>query len=138
MGFFTENKEVRVQGFVLKLVNNNCPELRALMEGPRIDSRVNLLVVVMVVPLENDQIQKGQTLMAVTKEFSNSGVAVVLERPRGFDQVVLGFRVDGEMTFVKAQAKHLSPMGGGFHQLGLQMLEVVHPTDYPGLETMSF
>ena len=61
----------------------------------------------------------------MTKDFSNTGVAIVLEQPLGLEQAILGFRLDGEMTFVRAEAKHLNPMGGGFFQLGFQLLEVV-------------
>ena len=35
MSLFRKNKDRWVQSFILKLVNNNCPDLRAMMEGPR-------------------------------------------------------------------------------------------------------
>ena len=46
--------------------------------------------------------------------------------------------MDGEMAFVRAEAKHLNPMGGGFFQLGFRLLEVVSAGDYPGLESVNF
>ena len=52
--------------------------------------------------------------------------------------MILGFRFEGEMTFVRATARHLSPMGGGFYQLGFYLQEVVSLGDYPELEMMSF
>jgi hypothetical protein len=138
MSLFSRRKDQAVQSFVLKLVNNNCPGLMARLEGPRVDSRVNLVVVVMVVPVQNGRIQADQAFTAVTKEFSNTGVAVVLDSTYPLDQAILGFRYEGEMTFVRAQAKHQGPMGGGFHQIGFQMLEVVLPSDHPELEGLSF
>ena len=137
MPLFTKNRDTRVKSFVLKLVNNHCPGLKALAEGPRLDSRVTVVVVVMVVPVDNGQIQVGRAFTAVTKEFSNTGVAIVLERPSGLDEALLGFRFEGEMTFVRAKARHLSPIGGGFFQLGFRLLEVVTPADYPKLESLS-
>jgi hypothetical protein len=137
MQLFAKNREAKVKSFVLKLVNNHCPALKALAEGPRIDSRVVVVVVVMVVPVENGQIQIDRAFTAVTKEFSNTGVAIVLERPSGLDEALLGFRLEGEMTFLRAKARHLSPMGGGFFQLGFQLLEVVTPADYPKLGSLS-
>jgi hypothetical protein len=137
MAMFSENKQKRVQRVVLKLVNNHCPELKASMDGPRLDNRVNLMVVVMVVPLENGKLQLDRAFTAITKEFSNTGVAVVLDQAQAFDEVVLGFRFDGEMTFVRSKAKHINPMGGGFYQLGFQMKEVVSTGDYPALDTLS-
>ena len=138
MPLFAKKKQLGVQSLVLKMVNNNCPELKALMEGPRNDSRVNLVVVVMVIPFEKDRLFVESAFTAVTKEFSSTGVAVILDRPRGLDQVVLGFRFEGEMRFIRAQARHLNPMGGGFSQLGFQMLHLVTVHDYPDLESMSF
>ncbi|MBU4272572.1 MAG: hypothetical protein KKE86_04965 [Planctomycetes bacterium] len=138
MPLFTKNKVPRVRSFVIKLVNNNCPELKSLIEGPRRDSRVNMTVVVMVIPLEGKALQVGQAFMAVTKEFSSTGVAVVLDHPRGMDEAILGFRIEGEMTYVRAKAKHLNPIGGGFYQLGFELEEIVAPGDYPKLQSLSF
>ncbi len=138
MSLFSKKKDFSVQSFVLKLVNNNCPELTALLEGPRVESRVNLVVVVMIVPMEKGRPQIGRTFMAITKEFSTAGVAVVLNEPQPLDQVILGFRYEGEMTFVRAQAKHLNPMGGGFYQLGFQMSETVSIGDWPELKSLGF
>lgn len=138
MPLFSRKKDFRVQSFVLKLVNNNCPELKAMMEGPRIDSRVNMVVVVMIMPVENQRPQLRQVFTAVTKEFSNTGVAVVLDRPHKLSEAILGFRIEGEMVFMRAEAKHLSPMGGGFYQLGFKMIEPISPADCPDLASMSF
>ncbi len=136
MSLFSKRKDLAVHSLVLKLVNNHCPKLTAVQEGPRGDSRVNLAVVVMIVPIENRQLQVQQAFTAVTKEFSGDGVGVVLDQPKGLDQAVLGFRVEGEMNFVRAQARHLDPMGGGFYQVGFQLIEVVSLSDYPELRSL--
>ena len=137
MPLFTKNKVSRVKRFVVKLVNNDCPEMKALIEGPRQDTRVNMTVVVMVIPMEGKALQVSQALMAVTKEFSSTGVAVVLDHPRGMDNAVLGFRFEGEMTYIRAKAKHLSPIGGGFFLLGFELEEIIAPGDYPKLQSLS-
>jgi hypothetical protein len=135
---FTRDKKRAVQSFILNVVNNNCPELAALVEGPRLENRVNLTVVVLVVPVENDRPLVGKAFTAVTKEFSTTGLAVVLDGPMGLDEAIVGFRWQREMTFIRAATRHLNPMGGGFFQLGLQLTEVVHPSDVPGLESLYF
>lgn len=43
MPLFSKKKDLAVQSFVLKLVNNHCPGLKAHLDGPRNDSRVNLV-----------------------------------------------------------------------------------------------
>lgn len=138
MPLFSKRKDLGVQSFVLKLVNNNCPELVSRLDGPRSDSRVNLVTVVMIVPVLDGNIHADRAFTAITKEFSSTGVAVVLDQVRPLDQAILGFRFEGAMTFIRAQAKHRDPMGGGFHQLGFQLFEIVSPSDYPELEPLSF
>lgn len=136
MQLFTRDRKRAVQSFILKVVNNNCPELAALIEGPRLENRVNLTLVVLVVPVENGKPLAENAFNAVTKEFSTVGLAVVLDEPKALDEVIVGFRWEREMTFIRATAKHLNPMGGGFFQLGLQMAELVHLSDFPELESL--
>lgn len=138
MSLFTRTKDLGVQSFILKMVNNNCPELHLAEADSRLARRVNLTVVVMIIPVENGHPIFDEAFTTVTKEFSNSGLAVVLDKPMGLDQVILGFRFEGEMTFVRAQAKHLNPLGGGYQQLGFQMNDIVHVSEYPELQSLSF
>ena len=137
MLLFARNRELSVQSFIVKLLNNNCAELKATIGGPRLDCRVNLTMVVLVIPVEGGRPQLRKAFTAVTKEFSNMGVAIVLERPLGLDEVIVGFRWEGEMTFVRGKAKHLNPLGGGFHQLGFRLTEVLPVADYPELKSLS-
>jgi hypothetical protein len=134
---FIKNQDARVKRFILKLVNNNCLGMQASLDDQRQDNRVNLTMVVMVIPIENERLHIAEGFTAVTKEFSNAGVAVVLDRTETLNEALLGFRFEGEMTFIRAEAKHLNPMGGGFYQLGFQLMEVVPVADYPGLEVLS-
>jgi hypothetical protein len=138
MPLFSKRKDFAVQSFVLKLVNNSCDGLSTHFDGPRCDSRVHLVVVVMILPVEHNQIQMDEAFTAVTKEFSNSGVAVVLDQPCALDEAILGFRFEGDMYFIRAKAKHREPMGGGFHQIGFHLLEVVSSSNYPELQTLCF
>jgi hypothetical protein len=137
MQLFSRNKLAAVQGFLLKIVNNNCSEVAALIEGPRLEGRVNLSVVVRVVPVGEDGPRIESAFATVTKEFSTSGVALVLDHPRGLDEVLVGFHWERETKWIRAQAKHLNPIGGGFYQIGLRMIEMVPACDLPGLETLA-
>ncbi len=136
MSLFSKRKDLAVHSLVLKLVNTHCPKLTAMLEGPRRDSRVNLVIVALVVPIDKGQAQLPRAFTAVTKEFSNNGVGLVLNEPIDLDWAILGFRLEGQMEFVRAQTKHLDPMGGGFYHLGLQLTEVVSSADYPELKSL--
>lgn len=138
MPLFTRHKEQEVQGFLLRVANNNCPELKARLEGPRLDRRVNLTLVVLVVPFERNRAQVPKAFTAVTKEFSSSGVAIVLDGPRPLDELVVAFRWEGDLVFVRGKVKHIHPMGGGFFQMGVKLLQMVDPNDHPELKVLLF
>lgn len=138
MPLFTRNKEREVQGFLLRVANTNCPELKSRREGPRLERRVNLTLVVLVVPIEKGRAQVPKAFTAVTKEFSTSGVAVVLDGPRALDELILGFRAEGELVFIRGKVKHINPMGGGFFQMGVKLQEIVDPNDFPDLKVLLF
>lgn len=136
LSLFSRNRNCDVQSFVLSLVNNHCPNLHIEGEELRVDSRVNLTVVVLVVPIEDGRTEVDRCFVTVTKEFSNTGVSLVLAEPRPLDEMILGFRHRTSMTYIRAKAKHLSPMGAGFFQLGVKMLEVLSVEDYPELKDL--
>ena len=138
MPIFSRRREQEVQGFICKVVNNNCSELENLMDGPRLEGRVRLSIVVLVIPVENNRPVVERTFAAVTKEFSTSGLAVILDSARAPEESIIGFRWEGAMCFVRAEARHLNPMGAGFYQLGLQLVRMIAPGEHPELESLSF
>lgn len=138
MPLFSQKKGPSVQAFVVSLLNQNCHVLQERLDGPRLEGRVNLTMVVMVVPVEEKKPLIRQAFAAISKEFSSSGVALVVDHPCGPDDVLLGFRWRGSLTWVRAKAKHLHPMGGGFFQLGFRMTDRLHPAEYPELAKLTF
>lgn len=136
VGLFSKNREHEVQSFMLKLVNNHCPELKGLAAGRRLETRVNLTLVVLVVPVKRKKLDLEDRFTAITKEFTTRGVALVLNECRAPDRVVLGFRWGEPMWWLLGESKHLSPMGGGFWQLGIHLQQMVYPDEYPGLESL--
>ncbi len=136
MLLFSRNKALGVQAFLLKVVNNHCPELTPLLENRRDESRVPVCVVTLVVPLKDGKPHVARHFPTVTREISTTGVSIVLDQPRGLDEVILAFRWENEMKFIKGNAKHLNPMGAGFYQLGIQLSTVVRVDEYPELDSL--
>jgi len=138
MAFFVQKRIPEIQSFMLKFVNNHTNVLESVALHKRRETRARLNVVVVVVPYENGKVLVDEGFTAVSKEFSTSGMSLILPEPRGFDQVVIGLKFLGEMRFLLARAVHLTPMGGGFYQLGLQFMEMLHPADLPELQNVTF
>jgi hypothetical protein len=138
MPLFTRKKESAVQSFIVSLLNQNCRAIRQQVDGPRLEGRVNLTMVVKVVPVEENEAVLCQAFTAITKEFSSTGVAIVVDRPYGLDDALLGFRWSGSIVWLRAKAKHVHPMGGGFFQLGFRMTQRLDSADHPELADLAF
>ena len=130
MLLFSRNKQTGVQTFLLKLVNNHCPELGPVFDNRRDETRVPVCIVTLVVPFEDGKPRLDDHFPSVTREFSTSGVSIVLEQARGLDEVILAFCWERQMTFIKGTARHLSPMGAGFFRLGIELTTVVGPDEF--------
>ncbi len=133
-----KSKAHEVQSFMLKVINNSWPGLKAMWEGPREESRVNLTVVVVVIPVVRKKPVLDKMFGAVTKEFTTLGLSLILSDPRNVDEVIVALRWEGEIKFIRGQAKHLTPLGAGFYQLGLELKEMIHVSDCPVLEAVQF
>ena len=135
---FSDGKTSAVRNRVFQLINETCSGMLTKTEGRRVDSRITRVVVGMIIPIENRQLQVDKAFTAVSRDFSSGGVAMLLnQQPRGPEQAILGFRLSGAMTFFRAETRHIEPIEGGFYQIGFQLFEVVSPRDYPGLESLS-
>jgi hypothetical protein len=134
---FCNPKALAVKNRILELINETCGGMPTKTDGRRVDSRIKRVVVGIVVPIEERQLQVDRAFTVLTKDFSSGGVAIVLNEPGGPEQAILGFRLEGAMSFFRAESRHLEPMGGGFYQVGYQLFEVVSPRDYPELATVS-
>lgn len=100
MPLFARKKESAVQAFLVSLLNENCSALRERLDGPRLEGRVNLTLVLMVVPIEHGKPATRRAFCATTKEFSTTGVALVVDQPYGIEEAILGFRRRGTTTWV--------------------------------------
>jgi hypothetical protein len=132
-----KDKKVGVQSFVLKLVNTNCRDLRDVGDGPRVENRVPLVLVTMVVPFR-DRPLAAEAFATVTIEFTTSGLSVLMHGLCPYEKVVLAFRNEGTMHYLLAETKHLNPLGAGMFQLGLQLVEILRAADYPELQSVYF
>jgi hypothetical protein len=138
MPLFSRKKDTGVQSFVVALINQNCPALHDRLDGPRLEGRVNLTLPVLVVPAKGKKFAAEQGFAVTTKEFSSSGVAVVVDHACGPEEAAIGFRLRESVTWIRAKAKHVHPMGGGFFQIGYQLMERLHVGDHPELADFVF
>ena len=134
---FARKKEPAIQSFLVSFLNEHCPALRDRLDGPRLEGRVNLTQVLSVVPMEGGKPLLRRAFYATTKEFSSTGVALVVDKPYGLDEALLGFRRRGSMVWIRAKARHLHPLGGGFFQLGMRLTERLETGEFRELDKLA-
>jgi hypothetical protein len=123
---------------MLRFLNGSSSLLSTMAEGPRADRRKNMTVPVLVIPLKKKRLVIDRVFAATTRDVSAHGVSLIVRDPGELDEVVLAFRVGASMEFVVGKARHLTAIPAGFYQLGLQILRIVHPRNYPELEAIRF
>jgi hypothetical protein len=129
-------KDRQLESVLISMLNSNCAEVAALADGPRHESRTKLTVPVMVVPLVKGKLCLEKTFRAVTKEFALGGVSLVVHEPKTPDELILAFRCMRTIYYVEGQVRHLSPLGAGFFQLGVQFVRLVRTNEIPGLDNV--
>lgn len=136
MLFQCRRKEQEVQGQLVKLLNQNCNEVQSLMDGPRGEGRVNLTIAVYVVPWNHKRPSVELAVAATTRELSTAGLSLVVDRPVTCENVAIGWTFEGSMHFAKGKFRHQDPLGAGFWNVGVKMLEMLALDEWPELQSL--
>jgi len=131
-----KSRQIEVQRLLTKIINAHSRSLDALREGPRSELRVDLALVVIVVPSVNDRPDRSQAFATVTREVSSNGMSLVLSERLDVSDLFLVLEVDREMRYVRGEVRHQGPLGAGLWQAGVQLTEIVTPGDYPELQPL--
>jgi hypothetical protein len=133
-----DKRRKEAQGFLTKIINNNCPRMGALREGPRDDLRINLTLPVYVVPFDGKNADAGQAASAVTKELSTSGMSIVTRESVSAKQVLIALQWDGATQFFSAEIRYQEPFGAGNWHAGLLVQAMLPVGDYPEVAALPF
>ncbi|NMC18789.1 MAG: hypothetical protein GYA33_00055 [Thermogutta sp.] len=138
MVFSARRRLNQVQSFVLKFLNNHAEPVSEFDPRKRNETRVRINTVVLLIPYRDHRPQLDKMFFGFTKDWSTTGISVILSEPRGVDQVIVGVRFEAEIHYILGKAVHLSPIGPGFYQLGLRFSEMLHVSDFPELADLVF
>ncbi|GAB6187943.1 PilZ domain-containing protein [Thermopirellula anaerolimosa] len=138
MVFSASKRLNQVRSFVLKFVNNHAEPLSEFDPRKRNETRVRINTVVVLIPYQHGRPELTKMFSGFTKDWSTTGMSVILSEPRGVDRVIVGVRFEAEIHYILATAIHLSPIGPGFYQLGLRFSEMLRVSDFPELADLVF
>jgi hypothetical protein len=89
----------------------------------------------LLAPWDADCPQVDESTYALTKDFSDRGVSLVLHQPFKSAQVVVGLWLEGP-RFLLGDLRQNVSLGGGFWQIGVELTELLDPAEYPQLESL--
>jgi hypothetical protein len=137
MLLFKKNKSRQeVQRLLTKIINGKSRSLDGLREGPRGELRVDLALVVIVVPSAHGRPDRNEAFATVTREVSSVGMSLVLSERLEAGELFLVLEVEGEMKYVLAEIRHQGPLGAGLWQAGVRLTEILTLGDYPELQPL--
>jgi hypothetical protein len=117
------------------LVNHTSPNLPPLEGDFRSENRANRTIPTLLTPWEDAEPAVDESTYALTKDFSDRGVSLVLHQPFKAEQVVVGFRLES-VRFTLGNVRQNVPLGGGFWQLGVELTGILDPAVFPQIQSL--
>lgn len=121
--FATRKKQNEVQRLLRRAMDTTSPNRPPLDGELRGESRSNRTLPVLLVACVDGRPTAEERIIALTKDFSSRGVAVVLPQPFRAEHVLIAFWLEGHPEFVRGQVRQNVPLGGGYWQLGVELTE---------------
>lgn len=134
--FNSRRDEKRAQALLTRMVNHHCSQVNWLYEGPRAELRVPLTMGVWVVPYTKGQPHVDLAIACVTKDVASTGIALAMAEPIAFDEVLVGMSWEGQMCWLHAQVRHVSPLGAGMWQVGLRIRRLLESDECHALKNL--
>jgi hypothetical protein len=133
--FGQKNKQVEVRDLLRRITDLSTPNLSPMEGEARSDNRYNRTFPVLLAPMIDGQIVVDEATSALTKDFSDRGIALVLHQPLHAETVLVGLVLTHERDDLETLQTHYAsgtvrqsvPLGGGFWQLGVELSALVDP-----------
>lgn len=123
-GFFQRQKADDVRRLLSRHMNRDF--LTKFRFGKRTDARGSFCRPVWIVPLHEELGPRfDEAFPAITKDIGPEGLSLIDTEPLEHPVMLVGLEEDDRIDFVRCTLEHSTPVGLGFHQIGLHPEEVV-------------
>jgi len=126
--FEERNKRQGVWKTLRRLADSTVAVFPSEHETRRLQNRHMRCIPLLVVPWQNDQPKLAGAIYGLIKDVSDQGLAIIVEEHFTARSILCSFRLD-EPVYLVGEVRHDRPLGGGFRQLGVELLEIVPSTD---------
>jgi hypothetical protein len=119
--FTKRKKQSEIHRFIRRLLDSPRSTIPPVRGEHRWETRSNRTLPVLLAPWDENRPSPEEAAIALTKDLSGQGLALVLCQPFRAEQVVVGFWCEGEPQFVLGCLRQNVPLGGGFWQAGIEL-----------------
>ena len=118
-----------VHGALRRIVDRTTPNLTPLSGPTRCNNRHNRTLPVLISSWDGQSLGSDGSILGLTKDISDLGLAAVLTQPLSDQSVAVTFwlasgqAVDGEPVTILGNTRHCLEIGGGFWQIGIELSE---------------
>ena len=126
---------VEVRGFLRQLVDLTSPNRPPLAGELRSENRSNRSLPALLAPWEDNGPVVDESTYALTKDFSERGLALVLHQPFRAVHIVVGLWLESP-RFALGEVRQNAPLGGGFWQLGVKLTGLLDSAESPQIQCL--
>ena len=134
--FGRRKKQLDVQALLRRAIDSSSPNLPPLEGESRWDTRANRTFPLVLAPWSDGAAVVAEATTGLTKNLSGQGLNVIHCEPLEAEQIVIGFWLESQAYFLLGQVRHHTPLGGGFWQVGIELMRTLSPADDPALDQL--
>ena len=129
----SDTKQQEVRDVLVRFINRRSLDAQGSLEERRSEDRTPLSVPVWIIPFSNGQPEIDKSFRGLTKDFSSSGVGLLVDETALTDVVLLALSTEPDPTFLLAKTRSCTALGEGYFLLGTAVTDVVSPSEFPEL-----
>jgi hypothetical protein len=134
---FTERqKQADVEKFLRRLADRAASKWMSNRCERRNESRCGQSMPVYMARWDGASFSKEEATIALSRDVSSQGIAVVVVGPFQAKRVVMAFWVESRPCFALGEVHNEAPMGGGYRRLGIELIELLDVADHPSLQEL--
>jgi len=134
--FRKHSAQTEVHRLIRRIIDTSTSSIQLVRGDTRWEDRSNRTIPVLLVPIQHGYPTAQEAAFAVTKNLSSQGLALVVHQPFWAEGVVIGLWHESAAEFVRGEIRQNVPLGGGFWQLGVELMERLSTATHPDLAAL--
>ena len=95
------------------------------------------MVGIWLVPLADSMPVVNRSYATVTRDFTTSGLVVVLQGPLSYQEVAIVIPLGANTSTLRCKVSNIRPVGAGLFVAGLEVLGLMDADQYPDLQRLA-